>query len=152
MRATPRDYRQLLTTLSRLDQPPLEVVISVIIAQVTLNDSTAFGIDWKHIWDSATTGRASSGPVWGSECGLTSTDGTRWAWSPTSKHGDLTAVLNTLAGTNKVDVLSRPTILVKNNQEASIKGRLPAAGDHGQKSTTDAIPTVANDVSIAIQV
>ena len=144
VRATPRDYRQLLTTLSRMDQPPLEVVISVIIAQVTLNDSTAFGIDWKHVWDSA---GSFVGTGFGVLSELTSSDGSAVGLVVNSKHGDLTGVLNTLAGTNKVDVLSRPTILVKNNQEASIKVGSQQPVITAQKSTTDAIPTVSNDVS-----
>ena len=135
----------------------MEVVISVIIAQVTLNDSTAFGIDWKSVWRSidivngfvTTTVDSFVGTGFGVPTGLTSTDGSSVGLviNSTSSHGNLTAVLNALAGTNKVDVLSRPTILVKNNQEASIKVGSQQPVITAQKSTTDSIPTVANDVS-----
>ncbi|MCB1831715.1 MAG: type II secretion system secretin GspD [Gammaproteobacteria bacterium] len=148
VRATPRDYRQLLTTLSHLDRPPLEVVISVIIAQVTLNDSTNFGIDWKTVWSNATS---FIGTGFGVPNALTSTGGSAvgLVFNDISRGGDLTVVLNALASTNKVDVLSRPTILVKNNQEASIKVGSQQPVITAQKSTTDsgANPVVANDIS-----
>ena len=146
VRATPRDYRQLLTTLSRLDQPPLEVVINVIIAQVTLNDSTAFGIDWKYVWDNA---GSFIGTGFGLANGLTSVDGSAVGLVINSTGGDLTAVLNTLAGTNKVDVLSRPTILVKNNQEASIKvgSQQPVITAQNQAENAGLTPVISNDIS-----
>jgi len=57
--------------------------------------------------------------------------------------------LNALASNNKVDVLSRPTILVKNNQEASIKVGANQPFITAQKTTENAgvVPVIANDVS-----
>ncbi|MGY8791957.1 MAG: secretin N-terminal domain-containing protein, partial [Pseudomonadales bacterium] len=40
VRTTPRDYRQLLTTINNLDTPPLQVLINAVIGQVTLTDNT----------------------------------------------------------------------------------------------------------------
>ncbi len=153
VRATPSDYRQLLATLSRLDLPPLEVVISVIIAQVTLNDSTAFGIDWNEVVETTLDGfgdvisQTFYGTGFGVANALTSSDGSSVGLVLNYEKNDLTAVLNALAGTNKVDVLSRPTILVKNNQEASIKVGSQQPVITAQKSTTDSIPTISNDIA-----
>ncbi|MCB1759954.1 MAG: hypothetical protein KDI68_09285 [Gammaproteobacteria bacterium] len=159
VRATPRDYKQLLSTLSQLDKSPLEVVISVVIAQVTLNDATAFGIDWEAIYDTTNIISGSIpqavnsfvGTGFGVPEGLTTTDGSAVGLviSNTSSDGDLKAVLNALATTNKVDVLSRPTILVKNNQEASIKVGSQQPVITAQKSADDsgATPVVSNDIS-----
>ncbi len=146
VRATPRDYQQLLGTISLLDQPPLEAVINVIIAQVTLNSSSSFGIDWNYVWNNA---GSLIGTGFNVPNALTSTSGQSVGLVINSKGGDVTAVLNALASNNKVDVLSRPTILVKNNQEASIKVGANQPFITAQKQTQDAgvVPVIANDVS-----
>jgi len=146
VRATPRDYQQLLGTISLLDQPPLEAVINVIIAQVTLNTSSTFGIDWNYVWNNA---GSLIGTGFNVPNALTSTSGQSVGLVINSKGGDVTAVLNALASNNKVDVLSRPTILVKNNQEASIKVGANQPFITAQKTTENAgvVPVIANDVS-----
>ncbi|RKZ99386.1 MAG: hypothetical protein DRQ47_11140, partial [Gammaproteobacteria bacterium] len=146
VRATPRDYQQLLGTISLLDQPPLEAMISVIIAQVTLNRSSTFGIDWNYVWNNA---GSLIGTGFNVPNALTSTSGQSVGLVINSTGGDVTAVLNALASNNKVDVLSRPTILVKNNQEASIKVGANQPFITAQKQAADAglVPVISNDVS-----
>src|SRR5690606_31966356 len=53
IRATPREYRQLLSTISGLDSQPPQVLINAVIGQVTLNESTRFGIDWTRMSDNS---------------------------------------------------------------------------------------------------
>ncbi len=43
---SPGDYERLLPLLKQLDQPPAEVLIEMMLAQVTLGDSASLGIDW----------------------------------------------------------------------------------------------------------
>src|SRR5690606_4205352 len=54
IRANPRDYRQLLATISQLDVAPTQVMINAVIAQIVLNDETAFGVDWSRVLETAT--------------------------------------------------------------------------------------------------
>ncbi|NJO15395.1 MAG: type II secretion system secretin GspD [Thioploca sp.] len=128
IRASPRDYRQLLETIYILDQVPQEVMVNVVIAEVTLTDATSFGIDWYALFNKHF--------VAGSNLNIP--DGN---FPPTRKgsitdnnllvptfkgftlgylSGGLNAVLNIIASTGKVSILSRPSILVRNNEEASI--------------------------------
>lgn len=128
VRATPREYRQLLTTLGTMDVVPAQVLINAIIGQVTLTDSTEFGIDWTRVSSNAASGpaRLSSNflpggllnpatglPAQGSGLILTRTfmDGT----------AVVDATLNAIAQDNEVTLLARPTILATNNQEGEIK-------------------------------
>jgi general secretion pathway protein D len=44
IRASPRDYREVLSTLTQIDQPSTQVLINTTIAEVTLNDTLRYGV------------------------------------------------------------------------------------------------------------
>ncbi len=44
--ATPEDYALILETLKKLDQVPRQVMIEVLIAEITLSDELKFGLEW----------------------------------------------------------------------------------------------------------
>ncbi len=46
VKTTPRGYLSLLETVKKLDVQPKQVLIEVLIAEITLDDSTQFGIEW----------------------------------------------------------------------------------------------------------
>ena len=127
VRATPREYRQLLTTINTLDAVPPQVLINAVIGQVTLTDGTQFGIDWTRVSSNIATGparlsasflpslvRDATGQV-AARSGLLLTktfmDGS----------AEIDATLNAIAQDNDVRLLARPTILAANNQEGEIK-------------------------------
>jgi len=56
VRATPREYRQLLSTIGALDRVPPQVLIHAVIGQVTLTDATKFGIDWSIVSENLGSG------------------------------------------------------------------------------------------------
>ncbi len=137
IKATADDYRQLMETIYLLDKPPLEVMVNIVIAQVTLTKGSEFGIDWsllskygdgllgtsfdvtkdslgvatgqinRNIMD---TGFEVTGRLNGSGLTLAGVGG-----------GRLAAIMSLIANNSKLQVLARPSILVKNNQEAVIK-------------------------------
>jgi general secretion pathway protein D len=131
IRASPRDYRQLLETIYLLDQIPKEVMVNVVIAEVSLNEETKFGIDWYALFNAQWVG--------GSDLSVPKDD----TFFPLTRRGTasgnnllplpnypvftvgylsggLNAILNIIASTGNTNVLSRPSILVRNNEEASI--------------------------------
>lgn len=127
VRATPREYRQLLTTINTLDAVPPQVLINAVIGQVTLTDGTQFGIDWTRVSSNIASGparlsasflpslvRDATGQV-AARSGLLLTktfmDGS----------AEIDATLNAIAKDNDVRLLARPTILAANNQEGEIK-------------------------------
>jgi len=44
--ATPADYRMVVSVLRKLDQVPLQVLIEATIAEVTLNETLRYGVQW----------------------------------------------------------------------------------------------------------
>ncbi|WP_428151652.1 secretin N-terminal domain-containing protein [Brevundimonas sp.] len=107
---TATDYSQLYSLLQVLDTPAPQVVIEVIIAEVTLDDDTRLGVEL--------FGRATRGDgVWsgGTEGGLgIGVDG----GSFTFIGPDLRAEINAFASNNKVNILSRPRLVTRSGGEA----------------------------------
>ena len=123
VRATPREYRQLLTTISALDTVPLQVLINAVIGQVTLTEGNQFGIDWTRVSSNAASGpaRLSSRflPDGILDAGRLATQGSGLVLTKTFMDGAavIDATLNAIAQDNEVRLLARPTLLAANNQE-----------------------------------
>lgn len=142
IKATPRDYRQLLETIYALDKVPKEVMINAVIAEVTLNESTRFGIDWQLLFgDVRNNGRN----YVGTNFGVRGTEG-QSSLILSYAAGSLNAVLNLLASTNDVVILSRPSLLVRNNEEASMNvgSNQPVLGSINRTTSNDNL--VSQDV------
>ena len=118
IRGTAREYRQLLTTISQLDVVPLQVMVNAVIAQITLNSDTRFGVDWSRV-----AANADLRPI--------STE-TRTSFTPdlngllfTKGFLDgaarVDATLEAIASNNDVRLLARPSLTVSNNQEGQIE-------------------------------
>lgn len=123
VRASPRDYRQLLATISQLDVAPMQVMINAVIAQIVLTDETAFGVDWTRVLDTATgSTRISTGflprPPTGQESGL---GGLLFTRSFIDGAARVDATLEAIAVNNDVQLLARPSLKVINNMEGLIR-------------------------------
>ena len=112
VRAQPRDYKQLLETIAELDRVPQEVMINVVIAEVTLNETNRFGMDWQALSNAATSSISSITNLTGS---------TLQGFTLNQSDSRLTMLLNLMDEDGDTRVLSRPSILVRDNQEAVIK-------------------------------
>ncbi|MDG1850655.1 MAG: type II secretion system secretin GspD [Gammaproteobacteria bacterium] len=140
VRSTPRDYRQLLTTINNLDTVPPQVLINAVIGQVTLTDDNEFGVDWVRISKNANTGIVSSrflpaaGLIQGNGSAAV---GSGLVMSRTFNDGTsiIDATLNAISQDNEVRLLARPTILATNNQEGEIKVGQSVPIDQGQTIT-----------------
>jgi general secretion pathway protein D len=126
IRATPREFRQLLTTINGMDRVTSQVLIHAVIGQVTLTDGTRFGIDWTRVSGNLASGPARlsanflpSSPV--DDAGQAIT-GSGLVLTRTFMDGSamIDATLNAIAEDNEVTLLARPTILATNNKEGSI--------------------------------
>ncbi|MGB2824170.1 MAG: secretin N-terminal domain-containing protein, partial [Phycisphaerae bacterium] len=112
--ASPRYFPTIEGLIEELDQPPPQVLIQVLLAEVKLTDTDELGIDWNlHVnWDSLEkemTGKT--------EFGLAS-PGNGFNLSLTA--GDLTFFLRALKSQNRLEILSRPQVLASDNQQAEI--------------------------------
>ena len=146
VRGTPREYRQLLTTINNLDTPPPQVLINAVIGQVTLTDETRFGVDWRRVSQNANTGIVSSRLL--PQTGLLQENGNAAVGSGliltrTFNDGSsiIDATLNAIAQDNEIRLLARPTILATNNQEGEIKVGQAVPIDQGQTVSGNGVVT-----------
>lgn len=114
VRTTAKDYKHLLETIRTLDVIPLEVLINVVIAQVTLSDSQSFGIDWAYFGSSGTLIQTNFGQAQNASGG----DPLGLIVNRVTSNWRVT--LNALAQESDVNILSRPSLLITNNQEGVI--------------------------------
>ncbi len=130
IRATPRDYRQLLGTIYILDHVPQEVMINVVIAEVTLTEMTKFGIDWQSFFRGTAEGQTDT--YLQTHFNVSNSAG----FVINHVEGNLKVLLNMMASTGDVSILSRPSLLVRNNEEASINVGANEPFLTGQTSST----------------
>ena len=112
--ASPRYFETLCEIISELDQPPPQVLIQVLLAEVRLDDTTDFGVDWNF---AATSGSKSIDT--GTNFGI-QTDIGKSGFNLAISGSDLGFFLRALQAQGRLEVLSRPQILASDNQEAEI--------------------------------
>lgn len=120
IRSTPRDYRQLLTTINQLDQVPLQVMINAVIAQITLTDATEFGVDWSRIAANSLVNDISTN-VFTSFLPASGLGGLMFSKSFIDGAAQVDATLEAISTENEVHLLARPSLTVANNQEGEIQ-------------------------------
>ena len=135
--ATRKQYQQIRAALIQLDVVPLQVLIETTIAEITLTDELRHGLEWffRH------SGGKSSGRVQidVDAIGLSAL-APGFSYALTDAAGVVRAVLNSLASDSKLNVVSSPSIMVLNNQEARIRvgDEVPITTQQQQSTTTDA--------------
>ena len=121
IRTAPPNFALLEETIQQLDVRPPQVLLEVLIAEVTLDRPSQWGINWQVFTSDDTTRRATIGvgpqnlgdTVVSSLQGL----GVRIIRLATV---DVRAILQALATKTNVQVLSTPRILALNNEQARI--------------------------------
>lgn len=108
--------------ISNLDRPKPQVLIKVVFVQVTHNDDLDFGVEgqYNHNVSSAGVNGSATDPIAGqgsSAFGLASqTSGGFYKIIS----DDLSLTLRAMATAGKTEILSRPSILARNSQQATI--------------------------------
>ncbi|MDC0065591.1 hypothetical protein OAK15_03945 [Verrucomicrobia bacterium] len=117
--ASPRYFEQVEAMITELDQPQKQVLIQVLLAEVTLDGSTEWGMEWKSDIDLTERGVP----------GNTANINSRFGLDPSSALGGLTAVLTgdnwgfilrAMQSDGRLEILSRPQILAVDNMAAQI--------------------------------
>jgi len=119
--ATAQEYEVIHRVITQLDVMPLQVLIDATIVDVTLKDELSYGIQW--FFNSGDTsigsglGRASLSDLGQAAALATATGGLSLI-----QNSDSVKVLLSAQATNgNVNVISSPSLMVLNNQEASIQ-------------------------------
>ena len=126
IRAYPRDYQAILETIKKLDLYPKQVLIEVLLAEVSLSELTKYGLEFSTFQDNFVRGGA-GGRVYDYTVGMggiAATDFTKFSsgirYAVTSA-GKLAAAVHAAASENRLKVISSPHILASNNKEAKIQ-------------------------------
>jgi type II secretory pathway component GspD/PulD (secretin) len=119
IRTTPRNFELLRQTVEQLDARPQQVLIEAFVAEVTLDRSTEFGIDWV-----ATLNMEGRTRVEDAQRFPTFADTTPGGLVVRLAHlgngFDVRATLRALSADARINVLASPSILARNNEEARI--------------------------------
>jgi general secretion pathway protein D len=107
------ELQSLSELLSLLDKPKRQVLIQATIVEVSLSDGTSLGVQWDLVQDqlAARFTDTSSGEIAGLYPGV----------SVSYINTDVAAVLNALATTSDVEIVSSPRMLVLNNETAKLQ-------------------------------
>jgi general secretion pathway protein D len=143
--ATPEDYTLMYETIQKIDIVPRQVMIEVLIAEVTLGDDLQFGIEW------SIKAKVDSGFIsMGFNTGLDRTKAQGFTFLGIDRTGLIQGFLQALAAESKVNVLASPHILAADNREARIQigNQVPIVTSETPISTTG---TTGTSISRSIQ-
>jgi general secretion pathway protein D len=107
--ATPGDYKIVEGILGRLDILPRQVLIEVVIAEISLGQGTNLGIEWTFKKDNWTET--------GSLAATVGASGVNYALGLSQKW---LAALHAMASESKLNILSSPSVLASDNKQAKI--------------------------------
>lgn len=134
--ATAAQYTQVQEALKKLDIIPLQVLIEATIAEVTLTDNLSQGLEW--FFKNELGSRVGQAQLDLGAAGLTAlTPGFSYA---ITSAGAVRAVLSALASESKLKVISSPSLMVLNNQTATIQvgDQVPITTQQQQSTATTA--------------
>src|SRR5438105_8713922 len=151
---TPRQWADIEPTVRSLDKMPRQVLIEVLVAEITLNEDMQLGIDWalragkfnvaqQSITSSTSGGQTITTPSGFQSLGAMTTiaglpagglTGFTFATQP------LFAMLHTFASDNRVNVISNPHVMTSENKKAIINVSQSVPIITGQQTSTVSTP------------
>ncbi len=113
--ATPEDYALILETIKKVDIIPRQVMIEVLIAEITLGDDLQFGLEW------SVKNKVDSNFINFGFSPSETTAATGFTFLGIDKTGLVRGFLRTLATESKLAVLASPHLLAMDNRKAKIQ-------------------------------
>ncbi len=131
IKASPQDYLQIKKIIERIDIIPRQVLIQVMVAEITLNDETKFGIEWWLKGGKLGINGTRYPTQTALDTGMTSVGAAAKlvdnTFAPGLNYlvfngvGDVVGMINALAQTTDVNILSSPHIMASDGREAKIE-------------------------------
>lgn len=118
IRATPKEYRKILATLRQIDAAPTQVLITATIAEVSLNNQLRYGVQAYFKNNNIAIALAGSKPLPNGPVISPQFPGLNFLLGGIS---DPELVLDALSGITKVRIVSSPSLLVLENEVATIR-------------------------------
>jgi general secretion pathway protein D len=121
--ATPADYDVIESAIRKLDVVPRQVLVEVMLAEVTLSDNFDFGVGWYFYGNNNTSGRLQGVGLPDVPSGVVSPPTVPGVLQLVARNsvGDVRGVLTALGRDGKAQVLAAPAVMVLDNQKAQIK-------------------------------
>ena len=121
--ARTQDYKMIETALKNLDVVALQVLIEARVIEVSLNDSLEYGVEWffNNKVNDERRGRASldlGGPA---TLAALAGGPAAFSYAIFDNDNDIRVLLRTIAAESKLKVLSSPSVMVLDNQSATIE-------------------------------
>ena len=141
--ATAEEYELVSAALEKLDIVPLQVFIEATIAEVTLNDTLKYGLEWFFDLGNSTVSFNTSTarpPAPQPNLILSQFPGFSWLYAT----DDVRIVLNALSQITDLKVISSPTLLVLDNEPARLQvgDQVPISVRSSTSVTDPEAPTV----------
>ncbi|QYJ84998.1 hypothetical protein K0I73_12245 [Shewanella mesophila] len=108
--ATPNKYHEIMNLLEQLDRLPGQIALQVIVAEVELGNNAQRGIDWFY----------NEKGIKGGNMGTVDLNASASSLVMDAVRGDWKVALSLLASKTDVRVLSRPYLVVRDGESASI--------------------------------
>jgi type II secretion system protein D len=136
IKTKPRTYAMIKALLNRLDTVPSQVLLQVVVSEVTLSDSNEFGLEFSDKQSSTAqkvdsifgTNYSSLNPGSATDYGFT------YYLTKFNNPDDKFAYVKALAGKGKLNVISSPQIAVVSHSQAKI-------------SVGDRVPIITNEIT-----
>ncbi|NDB74079.1 MAG: hypothetical protein EB141_00265, partial [Verrucomicrobia bacterium] len=108
--ASPRYFLQIQQLITELDKAQPQVMIQLLLAEVSLTDDTDVGLEWS----------LAGGPAYSTGVNLGIANFAKNGFTAALTGGDTSFILKALKERSKVEVLSRPQIVTGDNKPATI--------------------------------
>ena len=118
--ASPRYFAQVETMIEELDQPQKQVLIQVLLAEVTLDGSTEWGMEWTSDVDLQGKSLPGDSANVNSRFGLDPSSAGLGGLTATLTGDNWGFILRAMQSDGRLEILSRPQILAVDNMEATI--------------------------------
>lgn len=115
--ATPQDYKMVAAAIRKLDIVPLQVLIEASILEVSLNDDLSYGVEW--FFKNGLGDKSGQGTLDLGAAGIAALSPS-FSYSIVDSASNIRVAINALASESEVNVLSSPSLMVLDNQTASI--------------------------------
>jgi general secretion pathway protein D len=124
--STGMQYKTIKAALIKLDVPPTQVLIEASIVEVSLNDALKYGLEWTFNGGLGGSKYNGVGVISDGNFNFGGADGAvaqlanGFSYTVSGGAGDIVAVLQALSTESLVNVISTPSVMVLDNNEASI--------------------------------
>jgi general secretion pathway protein D len=124
--STGMQYKTIKAAVEKLDVPPTQVLIEASIVEVSLNDQLKYGLEWTFNGQLGGSDYSGVGVISDGEFNFGGGEGAiaqlaqGFSYTVSGGAGDIVAVLKALSTESLVNVISTPSVMVLDNNVASI--------------------------------